>query len=199
MSSTSAEYAYTNSGEVYDSRGRAREVHKAILEYEAPYFSLQSLNQVVEDQSRSAIWYHVQELKRRGYILKVGTKYVDLQDVEENWDPLQIRNLVKKLEKEAAKARKLKEIYQRKKEAAKEWFDDLRSELSERRKKKEIKELDQFERSIDFYQEKAEYHDRAAAALYRLYLGKRKVAASNSEKSCNPPAFRQTLPDNVKA
>ncbi|MFB6144319.1 MAG: hypothetical protein ABEJ98_03335, partial [Candidatus Nanohaloarchaea archaeon] len=202
----SQHYAYRNSGEVYNSREKARQVHEAIIGMEG-YFSLKDLDAELE-QSKSAIYYHLQELRRRKFILKVGTEaankmrlgpkqgsetlYVDLQEVEEEWTVHQVRKLYERLQDELDRKQQLLELYEEKKQQLQDYFEDLHDEISLRERKQHRTEINQVQRKIEETRQDLELLSSRMGGILRLYLARKQKRDGNCESSGNPD-FRDTL------
>lgn len=176
---TEQHYAYENAGEVYNSKQSANEVHKTVLDLDMPYFRLENVNQEV-NQCRSAVHYHLKELEKRGYVIRVGVKYVDVQDLE-NWTLWQLKRLWKTLEQEREKAKKVAELYREKKELKQEHLEELKEDASNRWKKRQTEKLNKLQDSIDYQEQKAAVMDSNAKALMRVVMDMQNASKSNCE------------------
>lgn len=149
-----------------------------------PYFRLTHLDQEL-DQSTTAIYYHLQELERRGYVLKVGTQYVDTQDMED-WDLWQLKQLLEKLQEEGKKAKQVAERYSELKELKKEQLQELREIKSNRWKTQMVDQLRDLEDAIQYQEDKAEKMETNADMVLRLVIQLQNDSNSNCEKSRSP-------------
>ena len=177
-------YKYKNSGEVYDSRAKAREVHEAVLDIEMPYFRQKHVEQEVS-QSRGAIHYHMKELVRRGYLIQVGSQYVDAQEIPE-WELWQISRLIDRLSQEQKQAHQLSELYQDKKEMAQEHLEELAEQSSNRWAKRQTEEIKRLAETKEFYEKKKKLMREQEKAVTKLYLSLKQQSQENSEKSESP-------------
>lgn len=133
----------------------------------------------------------MKELVRQGYLIQVGQKYVDTQELPD-WELWQISRLMETLSQESIKAHKLSKLRKEKKEMAKEQLEELAEQSSNRWAKRQVEEIQALEDSARYYEQKKELMDKQEKAVLKLYIAKKQQAQENSEKS-ESPDFRNSI------
>jgi len=176
----SYKYEYEN------SRRSLRKVEEALKsEYRSPDFARNCEVALTTSLSEASVSIHLRELVDRDRAVKVGKRYIHVDNIEDQ-EVWQLRRVLDRLDNKNSIAEKIQQRLEEKIELRKEQFQELKEELSSRQTDEEIEEINSLMDSRDYYAKKQRQLKKDIRKVFGMIDF---VKNPNSKESCDAQGF----------